>query len=462
VSDRENKFNEGPVGNTNYGRLAFQNFVRDVDMAHDNVQTGYVLTAQPEGEVAWMPGGGGGGGTGSGTIVFQPGGASFNNVFATWAEIISALALSEGQTTVQIDTQYGAAVIPGGAYNLSGVTLLGSDCGPRVTLSIADGVTFTGDFPILKGLTLISNSTAPIRTVSGTETLYVCLYDSSMETTDAEIINVSISTAAVNVLLSDGSEWIDNAGPVLDLTGATATIKMGDRATLNVGTISDNGSGTISIDTRSETATPHRQLAAEFTGTWTAPVAHYNRTIEYQAAHGYTVDQVLSHDATVWILADANVADKQPTAIVTEVLDANTFALRTEGRVWSPAHGFTVGETYYLSASTPGAVQTNPTGYAQRVLRVTSADEYVIQFSEADRPDYIYDRQAGGGAGIKYFGFERIDDSRWLVKLQVTVAGVVTETYANEGNNGAYATLAAAWPNRATLTYTTYALLTNL
>lgn len=462
MSERENKFNAGPEGNTNYGRLAFQNFVRDVDMRHDNIPNGYVLTATDEGEVVWMPGGGGGG-AGSGTIVFQPGGTSFGNVKATWGEVVAVLATIDGQVTIQIDTQFGAATIPAGAYDLGGVTLLGSECGPRVTLTLADGVTFTGDFPILKGLKLVSNSTAPVRSVTGTETLFVCMYDASMETTSAEIISVVGGTAAANVLLSDGAELIDNAGPVIDMTGAgTVTVKMGDRTFLNVGTISGGGTSTIAVDTRSDTATPYRQLAAEFTGTWSQPVAHYNRTVVYKAAHGFSVNQVLSHDATDWILADANVANKQPAAIVTEVLDANTIAIRTEGRVYSPAHGLTVGQTYYLSATTPGAIQTNPTGYAQRVLRVTSADEYVIQFSEVDRPDYVYDRQAGGGPGIKHFGFARIDDARWLIKLQVTVAGVVTETYANQGNNPAYATLDAAWTNRATLTYTTYALLTNL
>jgi len=71
-------------------------------------------------------------------------------------------------------------------------------------------------------------------------------------------------------------------------------------------------------------------------------------------------------------------------------------------------------------------------------------------------PTYVYDRQAGGGVGIRYYGFLRIDDSRWLIKKLVRTGTVVVETYANVGNNPTYATLDLAWPDRVSLTYDNY------
>ena len=70
--------------------------------------------------------------------------------------------------------------------------------------------------------------------------------------------------------------------------------------------------------------------------------------------------------------------------------------------------------------------------------------------------DYIFDRKAAAATkGETYFGYEREDDDRWLIKLQVIDQGdgSVVETYANIGNNGSHADLDAAWPNRAILVY---------
>ncbi len=80
---------------------------------------------------------------------------------------------------------------------------------------------------------------------------------------------------------------------------------------------------------------------------------------------------------------------------------------------------------------------------------------------EADRElatatDYIFDRKAAAATkGETYFGYEREDDDRWLIKLQAIDQddGSVIETYANIGNNGSHVDLDAAWPNRAILVY---------
>jgi len=66
---------------------------------------------------------------------------------------------------------------------------------------------------------------------------------------------------------------------------------------------------------------------------------------------------------------------------------------------------------------------------------------------------YILDRIDDAGV---WYGFERQDNDPdfWLIKtLTIDGAGLVTEVYANVGNNGGYTTLGAAWPDRAILTY---------
>ena len=456
MSERENKLRDPQPGN--FGRLAYMNVARAENLAHENIPAGYVLVAAPNGEVEWAPSGGGGGG--SGTIVYQPGGTAYGNVVVTWADVVAALAVVSGHVIVQIDTQYAPASIPTGNYDLTDVTLLGSDCGERVTLTLSNGVTFTGGFPILRGLRLISESSEEIMHVQGGDEAYVCLFNSTMETTDTPIIYVSPEGSALFLSLADRSELIRDVGPVVHLQETDAYLRVGSESVLRAGTVSGSGDSAVEVDTLSETATVFRQTVG-FSGFWDFPVRHYNRTVVYQAAHGFTVNQVLSRNAGAWVLANANVATAGAVCVVTEVLDADHFVTRTEGWVDVGAHGLSVGQVYYLSATTPGALSLNPSGYAQRVLRVTGATEYVIQFSEADRPDYIYDRRSGG-AGTRYYGFYRIDDNRWLAKRQVTAAGVVTETYANKGNNPTYDLLDDAWPDRTTLAYVSYGALVNL
>jgi hypothetical protein len=66
------------------------------------------------------------------------------------------------------------------------------------------------------------------------------------------------------------------------------------------------------------------------------------------------------------------------------------------------------------------------------------------------KPAYIFDRRAG----TTYYGYLREDDQRWLIKfLVIAPNGDVSESYANILNNGGYATLDLAWPDRAILTY---------
>jgi len=169
-----------------------------------------------------------------------------------------------------------------------------------------------------------------------------------------------------------------------------------------------------------------------------------------QVTHGFTQRQMLSHNGTNWILADATVDATRARGLVAEVIDANTFIIAFGGLYdEDAAHGLTVGEDYFLDV-TPGGITLTEEGIIQHVLTVVSATAYLIKMYDPQRPSYVFDRRAD----VTYYGYVREDDSRWLIKhLTIAANGDVDEEYANILNNGGYATLDLAWPDRATLTY---------
>jgi hypothetical protein len=57
-------------------------------------------------------------GAGNSSVVWRPGAVSAGNVFATWAEVVAAVAGMNGAVTIALDTDLAAAVVPPGAYDL--------------------------------------------------------------------------------------------------------------------------------------------------------------------------------------------------------------------------------------------------------------------------------------------------------------------------------------------------------
>lgn len=86
---------------------------------------------------------GSGGGSAFSTIVYRPGGTASQNVFTTWATVLTALASLQGTRILQFDDSVTTPiVIPAGAYDMTGVTW--STVPDRiVAVQIPEGVTFT-------------------------------------------------------------------------------------------------------------------------------------------------------------------------------------------------------------------------------------------------------------------------------------------------------------------------------
>lgn len=80
-----------------------------------------------------------------------------------------------------------------------------------------------------------------------------------------------------------------------------------------------------------------------------------------QTAHGFGVmDQIYKSTSGDWVLARANDVGTLCTASVYYTEDADNFVAVLTGKITITGHGFTVGQTYYLSATIAGAVTTTP------------------------------------------------------------------------------------------------------
>ena len=86
-----------------------------------------------------------------------------------------------------------------------------------------------------------------------------------------------------------------------------------------------------------------------------------------QAGHGFTLGQQVYFDGTSWQLAIATGLATLRVATVAQVVDASRFLVMFEGAMQWPAHGLTLGATYYLSDATPGAITPIPPAAAASI-----------------------------------------------------------------------------------------------
>lgn len=120
---------------------------------------------------------------GGGSFVFQPGGTATGNVYTTWASLYAALPAASAAglrppSTIQVDTSYGAAAIPAGAYNLSNATLVPAE--PAMVLTLDVGVTLApGALTIAGGLFVHSLATASVMTAGTTGYPFVTIRQGS-------------------------------------------------------------------------------------------------------------------------------------------------------------------------------------------------------------------------------------------------------------------------------------------
>ena len=91
-----------------------------------------------------------------------------------------------------------------------------------------------------------------------------------------------------------------------------------------------------------------------------------------QSSHNLAVKDAIRHNGTAWVKARANDGGTLALGVVVVVGDANTFTVAQSGRFEISSHGLTVGQWYYLDATTAGALTTTEPGISQPLVYVES------------------------------------------------------------------------------------------
>ena len=100
------------------------------------------------------------------------------------------------------------------------------------------------------------------------------------------------------------------------------------------------------------------------------------------ATHGFVVKDVLRHDGTNWVKAQANTdAGSEARGVVVEIVDANNFIVVTHG--FADLTGLTANTQYYISAATAGFLTSTPptTGIIKPILITNETGKAVINIS---------------------------------------------------------------------------------
>ena len=105
----------------------------------------------------------------------------------------------------------------------------------------------------------------------------------------------------------------------------------------------------------------------------------------YQAAHGFTVGDVIKPTNPLWVKAQADTeANAKATAVVCEIIDEDNFIYLQEGLV---AGDYIIGKKYFLSITTAGAVFVNDIetwaiGNYRQMIGTGTADGLLVEIDE--------------------------------------------------------------------------------
>lgn len=99
-----------------------------------------------------------------------------------------------------------------------------------------------------------------------------------------------------------------------------------------------------------------------------------------QVAHGFAVGEGIYHNGTTWVKAQADDADTLAYYVVIEVLDVDNFVAADFGRIEAVAHGYTVGDFYFLSDSVAGqATNVEPSSFSNPLFYVEDANTLQVK-----------------------------------------------------------------------------------
>ena len=189
-------------------------------------------------------------------LTFQPGGTAGPNRFTTWSALYAQAQLTTGPIWVNVDTTFGAAVVPSGTYNVDNWTFTtGASSTTVKTLSFATGALLVfSNIRVNNGLNLTpSGTTSPITDASGPISIFVdgpaggvsaLLPTKLLGTASAPL--VAIATNTINSITARGADVVIGDGTHAAITVAAA--KSLELLGLEGVTLSNNyasGSGTV-------------------------------------------------------------------------------------------------------------------------------------------------------------------------------------------------------------------------
>lgn len=171
---------------------------------------------------------------GAATVVWRPGGVSAGNVYATWSEVVAAVAALNGAVTIGVDTTLAAATIPLGAWDLRPAGFSGpielvnatpGDIAPFVTIANA-AVTIHG-LTGMQDIQLDNRSTSNVITPGAGDAVdfYLRGFASIFQSVLAGA-GVSFIAAAGGVAPFDFMFYMQDASFVGSLDGGTNAIRV--------------------------------------------------------------------------------------------------------------------------------------------------------------------------------------------------------------------------------------------
>jgi hypothetical protein len=165
-----------------------------------------------------------------------------------------------------------------------------------------------------------------------------------------------------------------------------------------------------------------------------------------QSSHGLAVKDGIRHNGTAWVKAVASGGTTLALGVVVAVANSNTFTVAQSGRFELTSHGLTVGQWYYLDATTAGALTAPEPGISQPLVYVESSSHVFVY---PYRPTQILTSATPLGIFVDEFTGDGSDTT-------FTMGGdPIAETNTQVYLNGVYQEKATYSVSGTTLTFST-------
>ena len=194
---------------------------------------------------------------------------------------------------------------------------------------------------------------------------YAWVNDSSGSSLTIQEEGSSLSTAATTLNFVGSAVTATGSGATKTITisgGALTVQEEGSSLSTAATTLNFVGSG---VEATGSGATK--------TITISGGASSGNTTSITQSSHGFAAKDGIRHNGSSWVKAQANDNSTLALGIVTAVADSNNFTVAQAGRFTISSHGLTVGQWYYLSADTAGALTSTEPAISQPIVYVESA-----------------------------------------------------------------------------------------